>query len=655
MAYRWIGQPRGIITIWLLLIMAVIVACGGAAEVPAAPEQIAAPEKKAEAPEQIAAPAEKAATPEQKAAPAEKAATPKPMTAPEGAPTAIAPISKPAAAAPTAATAQSEGVPTAVPEASGPSALDSANFGGIVNMSAGNNPTKRSLYWGGSGLAGLGPAYNGLVEWNPEQSDTTVIRGDLADRWEVLDDGLTYIFHLNENARWHDGVPVTAADVVFSMDNMVCPDCFEVSKGRPTTTAITLIKGIYEPSNSRAIDDKTVEVKLKAPDPFFLDMLSNNNAVMSPKHTVLDQGKLQEVYKSENLNGSGPFKRAEMNVDVSMVWEKHPDYWKEGYPRIDGMTHFIIKEAGTLAASFKTGQILMANYGTSTINTLQAVQLAEDMKGELTVHFAGPSGLRGLYVMVKKKPFEDQEVRKAVNLALHRQPIIDILSGGRFLVGTPLPPGRWYSYSGEEAEQMPGFRELNGEKHPDDIAEARRLMAEAGYPSEGLQVELAFRDCCGYADYSAIVADQLRDFLGWDVTLKAWEVAAGSQAQDAGNFQFWFQGTSYNLDTPSGALGRYEDTGPASRRSVGGNASSGWVPEGLNELIKAIGVEPDREKQKEMALQAHNIMLNQDTNYIGVVWTMRHWPVSNRIQNFHMHPSSYYQRKLEHIWCDPKC
>ena len=119
MAYRWIGQPRGIITIWLLLIMAVIVACGGAAEVPAAPEAIAAPEKKAEAPKQIAAPAE-------------KAATPKPMTAPEGAPTAIAPISKPAAAAPTAATAQSEGVPTAVPEASGPSALDSANFG-VVN------------------------------------------------------------------------------------------------------------------------------------------------------------------------------------------------------------------------------------------------------------------------------------------------------------------------------------------------------------------------------------------------------------------------------------------------------------------------------------------------------------------------------------------
>ncbi len=76
------------------------------------------------------------------------------------------------------------------------------------------------------------------------------------------------------------------------------------------------------------------------------------------------------------------------------------------------------------------------------------------------------------------------------------------------MVGTPLPPGRWYSYTAEEAEQMPGFRELNGEKHPDDITESRRLLTEAGYPSEGLKVELAFRDCCGYADYSALVLSQ---------------------------------------------------------------------------------------------------------------------------------------------------
>ena len=143
--------------------------------------------------------------------------------------------------------------------------------------------------------------------------------------------------------------------------------------------------------------------------------------------------------------------------------------------------------------------------------------------------------------------------------------------------------------------------------------------------------------------------------MGWDVKLKNWETAAGSAAQDAGNFQIWFQGTSYSLDTPSGALSRYEAKGPAARRAVGGNASSGWVPDGLQNIIETVAAEQNPEKKKELALQAHDIMLNQDTNYIGVLWTMRHWPVNNRIQNFNMHPNSYAQRRLEHIWCDPKC
>ena len=612
MSYRWIIQPKGIMTIWLLLTLAVIVACGAAAEVPAASEQ--------------------------KAAPAQPAPT---LLAPVGG---ITPIPAPE---------QSAAAPAAVPEPTPAAVAASENFGGLIAMAAYSNPTKRSLYWGGSGLAGLGPAYNGLVEWNPEQPDSTVIRGDLAHSWELSDDGLTYVFHLNE-ARWHDGMPVTAEDVVFSLDNMVCPDCFEISKGRPSTSSINMIGANYENGRSRAIDEKTVEVTLKNPQQAFLLMLTDNNAAISPRHTVLDQGKLQEVYKGENLNGSGPFKRVGLTPDVSMEWEKNTDYFKEGYPRMDAMTHFVITEPGTLAAAYKTWQVLMQNFSTTPLNPLQAVQLAEDMAGELTMHWAGPAGLRGLYVMTKKAPFDDPLVRRAVNLALHRQPVSQLLSGGMFLIGTPLPPDRWYSYTLEEAENMPGFRELNGEKHPDDIAEARRLLAEGGYP-DGLQVELSFRDCCGYPDAAAIVADQLRKFLDWDVTLKNWETAAGSVAQDAGNFQFWFQGTSYTLDTPSSALSRYEAKGPAARRAVGGNASSGWVPDGLQELIDLIGAEQDPDKKKEMSLQAHDIMLNEDTNYIGVLWTMRHWPVSNRIQNFNMHPNSYAQRKLEHIWCDPKC
>ena len=634
MAYRLFRNLKAVTLTPLVLALVLIIACGTAAE----PMSTTTETQPTAAP--VAQPVQPEATP---------------ITAPVGGPpaTLLAPVGGPPATSAPAPAAETA-TPTPVPQPVAEPVLDTDLFGGNVPMATYSNPTKRSLYWGGSGLNGLGPSYSVLVEWNPEQPDSTVIRGDLATSWEVQDGGQTYVFRLNEKAIWHDGKPVTADDVVFSMDNMVCPDCFEVSKGRPSTSIVNIISGAYEANNARAIDEHTVEIKLKYPEGDFLFMLTDNNAGMSAKHTVLDEGKLQEVYKQDNLNGSGPFIRKSLTPDVGMVWEKFDDYWKEGYPRIDSMTHFVITEPGTLAAAYKTEQVLMQNFSTTPFNPLQASDLAEEMEGKLTVHWAGPSGLRGLYVMTKKKPFDDPVVRKAVSLVLHRQPIVDILSGGMFMIGTPLPPGRWYSYPLEEAVEMPGFRELNGEKHPDDIAAARQMLEQAGYP-EGLEVELSFRDCCGYPDAAALVADQLRKFLDWDVTLKNWETAAGSAAQDAGNFQFWFQGTSYSLDTPSGALSRYTAKGPAARRAVGGNASEGWVPDGLQDIINAVAEEQDPAKKQELALQAHDIMLNQDTNYIGVLWTMRHWPVNNRIQNFHMHPNSYAQRKLEHIWCDPKC
>ena len=635
MHYPRFRRRSSIGLIALISVLAFVIACGSASQPVTSPQQ---PSTASEA-QPTAAMAQPAA-PQTEAT----AAPPPTLLAPVGmggrTPTPI-----PAGAAPT---------PTATPQPAPASHPAADNFGGNVPMATYSNPTKRSLYWGGSGLNGLGPAYSVLVEWNPEQPDSTVIRGDLATSWDIQDGGQTYVFYLNENATWHDGKPVTADDVVFSMDNMVCPDCFEVSKGRPSTSIVNIISDAYEENNARAIDEHTVEIKLRYPESDFLVMLTDNNAGMSPKHTVLDEGKLQEVYKDENLNGSGPFIRKSLTPDVGMVWEKYDDYWKEGYPRIDSMTHFVITDPGTLAAAYKTEQVLMQNFSTTPLNPLQARELDEEMADKLTVHWAGPSGLRGLYVMTRKAPFDDPLVRRAVSLVLHRQPIVDILSGGTFLIGTPLPPGRWYSYTLEEAEQMPGFRELDGEKHPDDIAAARELLQQGGYP-DGLEVELSFRDCCGYPDAAALVADQLRNFLNWDVTLKNWETAAGSAAQDRGDFQFWFQGTSYALDTPSGALSRYASKGPAARRAVGGNASEGWVPDGLQDIINAVAEEQDPTKKQELALQAHDIMLNQDTNYIGVLWTARHWPVNNRIQNFHMHPNSYAQRKLEHIWCDPKC
>ena len=104
----------------------------------------------------------------------------------------------------------------------------------------------------------LSPMFNKLVEYNPETEDQSDIRCDLCTSWDLADDGVTYTFHLATNAKWWDGVPVTADDVVFMFEGIVAPDQFEILKGRSTTSAVKQIGFYYDSGNARALDANTV-------------------------------------------------------------------------------------------------------------------------------------------------------------------------------------------------------------------------------------------------------------------------------------------------------------------------------------------------------------------------------------------------------------
>ena len=114
----------------------------------------------------------------------------------------------------------------------------------------------------------LSPLFNKLVEYNPETDDQSDIRCDLCTSWDLADDGVTYTFHLANNlannAKWWDGVPVTADDVVFMFESIAAPDQFEILEGRSTSSSI--LTGLYyEAGNAQALDTNTVEVVIKFP------------------------------------------------------------------------------------------------------------------------------------------------------------------------------------------------------------------------------------------------------------------------------------------------------------------------------------------------------------------------------------------------------
>ena len=519
-------------------------------------------------------------------------------------------------------------------------------YGGFINMLDYADVRQRLIHQSSILNKNLSPLFNKLVEYDPETDNPSDIRCDLCTSWELAADGVTYTFHLASNAKWWDGVPVTADDVVFSLESMVAPDQFEILKGRSTSSSIET-GFYYESGNARALDAKTVEVVTKFPSGSFLPALAVETALIQPRHTVIEQGIPQGGKDLETLNGSGPFKFVKYIKEVSTEYEKNPDYFKEGRPFINGMRHFVIIDSGRVIAAFKTGQVLTSNWAITNMSSLEAQRLDQEMDN-LTVHWGGPTSAVNLFMNTAKAPFDDANVRKAVHLALYRQPIIEALSGGKNLMGYLNPPGFWFSRTQEEYDQLPGYRELNGAKHPDDIAEAQRLLQEAGIPPN-LSVTLSARNCCGYPDQAVLVKEQLRENLGWDIDIHTMESGAGFDAYWSGDYQIMVQASSLNNISPDAVHSRWvRGTIP---QWVGGGRGK-FFSEGVEDLFDKQMRQPDREKRKVLVNEIEDTLYEGGSATATIWWTMRHQPVEHRIQNYHFTDNGM---TWEHVWCDPAC
>ena len=402
-------------------------------------------------------------------------------------------------------------------------------FGGTINMHSYSFPppnwhphvTNTVQIMSSSGI------YNQLVEYNPEAENPFELRGDLATSWELSEDGKVYTFHLNPKAKWQDGTPVIAEDVVYSMDSMVDADA------KPAR-AVTLpaLSPYYEKGTARTIDDHTVEIPLKIPNaPDFLPTLALDFCKIISKRWA-ESGI--DVQKWENAVGSGPFKPGKFVKDVSIELVKNKDYWKPELPRIDGMVHYTIKDKGTAIAAYKTGRVLMTNWPVTNLSNKEATQLQAEEKGKLRVEYVLNAAFFFFFMNTSVAPFNNPKVRQAVNLALDRQALFNIFGvPGLDTLAPPLGTGTWFGRTAGEIAQLPGWRQLNGAKHPEDIAKAKTLLAEAGHPN-GFEAEMMVRQVVEFPDQAVVYKEQLKK-IGIEATIKLVDSATGFQRYTMGD------------------------------------------------------------------------------------------------------------------------
>ena len=438
---------------------------------------------------------------------------------------------------------------TAVPAPAEAMTMAEGKSGGHVRMSA-YADTKDWDPKGSSSLSSVqaySQLYNQVVQYGT--TDTSEIVGDLAESWELSNDGATYTFKLKKNIKWHDGKDLTSDDVVYSLSRYMDPEAKTARSGLFRNYTLLPDEG-----GIKKIDDLTFEMNLQFPTGAFISFFAIDYVKILPKHlSDVDLNQAENII--EFKAGSGPFMLNEYQRGNSYKVSKNPDYFKEGRPYFDSIDHFIITDTGTLQAQFKAGQIDMQNGGFSSLSPTEYQQLADDMKGELVLNEITPSFNVGLMINVKKEPFTDPRVRKAIYLALDRQQINSLLQDNTAAMATtPFLPGMGYTV--EEAMDWPGLRQPKDE----DIAEARRLLAEAGFP-EGFTTTYDARKVGDYADVCAVVKQQLKDALNIDGEIRTHESAAGyalfgsSRPADAvGEWSLACQGEGMVVVDPDGVL-----------------------------------------------------------------------------------------------------
>jgi peptide/nickel transport system substrate-binding protein len=482
-----------------------------------------------------------------------------------------------------------------------------------------------------------GPQFNGLVYHNPVNPDEIVC--DLCESWTVSPDGKTYTFRLRE-AQWHDGQPVTAEDIKFSLDRIVEPGAIRVRTG--------VLRTFYAHQSAEVVDDKTIRVPIQFASPLFLENLASEYMKMYPKH-VAEKLSPEEAQQPGKLIGSGPWKLKEFKPHIAIEYVRNPHYFKKGLPFFDGMLFTIVRDYNRRLAAMQVGQAqttegpTIGSYGNEDPMRIQA-----ETRGKVRAIYIPEAVQTYLVLHMNKPPFNDPRVRRAVFLVIDRQELVKIVRclepyGCFGSVGTFLPnKGGQVVESPEDLAQTPGWRQPKDQ----DIAEAKALMAAAGY-ANSVKATLNLTNVPGGIRIGEVIAEQLRKSLGIDFTLEAVDRATTVDRIIRGTHHASLDSSGVILLDPADYLNQHFLV-------MGGQKNpDSWSHPRLTEIIEAQAREMEPAKRLNLFREAVKILQQGESHVVPLTWGSSGGMMDYRLQNFQVPGSEQIVKQFEHIWWDP--
>ena len=363
-------------------------------------------------------------------------------------------------------------LPLLLPVASGTARADEIKQGGsmVVTYKDDISTLDPAIGYDWQNWSMIKSLFDGLMDYKP---GTTDLVPDLAESYEVAPDGLSYTFKLRKGVKFHNGRELTADDVKWSIERAVRPETQSPGQG-----FFNMIAGFEDVTSGKAkelsgievVDPYTVRVHAsRIPDATFLHVMALNFGFAVPKEEVEKYG--QDFGK--HPVGTGAYKMTEWTLGQRVVFERNPDYYQKGLPKLDKITFEIGQEPLVALLRLERGEVDILGDG---IPPAKFLEVMGDPALKQNVIKGGQLHTGYVSMNVKIKPFDDKLVRQAVNHAINKERIIKIINGRAVPANQPLPPA------------MPGY-DPNYQGYAYDPAKAKALLAQAGF-KDGFDTEL---------------------------------------------------------------------------------------------------------------------------------------------------------------------
>ncbi len=462
--------------------------------------------------------------------------------------------------------------------------------------------------------------FEGLVMADPK--DLHPIPG-VAESWEVSPDGLVYTFHLRADAKWSDGEPVTAEDFVQSFERILNP-----ALAAPYADMLYVLAGAEEYNTGRlkdfsqvgvkALDARMLQVTLRGPTPYFPLMLNHHAWYPSPMRIIDRHGrrydKSNRWTRPGNIVSNGPFRLKDWRVHDEVVVVKNDKYWDAGKVRLKEVHFHPIESADAEERAFRAGQLhVTTSVPAGKIDSLQA---------------AKPSFLRlepvyaNAYYAINVHPAKqtnpallDVRVRRALALSIDRESIVkNVIRAGQIPAYTFVPPGP----GGYQAKKKLSY----------DPEEARRLLAEAGFPGgKGLpKITLLINTLELHRSVAEAVQQMWKKELGIDIEIvnQEWKVYLAAQ----NNLTYQVSRAAWTAD--------YVD--PSTffdlLRERTGNNNTGYANPAFEKLVMDSFSAPDAATRLQLLQEAEEMLL-RDLPVIPVYFNTRSYLMQPSVKGWY--------------------